>query len=101
MRLRDFPDVALVRPCQIGRGEASLRERRRLMNAVKLAVWVILPIVGLVLVGMLAIWAIHVVLSLLPYIIVGGLVVGVGAYLYRRAKRAVGSGSSGRRRIGA
>jgi len=71
------------------------------MNAVKLAAWLILPVVGLVLVGMLAIWVIHLVLGLLSYIIVGALVVGAGVYLYRRARRAVGSGSSGRRRIGA
>jgi hypothetical protein len=71
------------------------------MNAVKLAAWLILPVVGLVLVGMLAIWAIHLVLGLLSYIIVGALVVGAGVYLYRRARRAVGSGGSGRRRIGA
>jgi hypothetical protein len=71
------------------------------MNAVKLAAWVLLPVVGLVLVGMLAIWAIHVVLGLLWYIIVGALVAGAGLYLYRRAKRAVRSGTSGRGRIGA
>jgi hypothetical protein len=71
------------------------------MNAVKFAAWLILPVVGLVLVGMLAIWAIHVVLGLLSYIIVGALVVGAGVYLYRRARRAIGSGASGRRRIGA
>jgi hypothetical protein len=71
------------------------------MNAVKLAAWVVLPIIGLVLVGMLAIWAIHVVLGLLSYIIVGALVVGGGLYLYRRARRAVRSGPSGRGRIGA
>ena len=69
------------------------------MNAVKLAAWLILPVVGLVVVGMLAIWAIHLVLGLLSYIIVGALVVGAGVYLYRRARRAVGPGASGRRRI--
>ena len=71
------------------------------MNAVKLVAWLILPVVGLVLVGMLAIWAIHAILGLLSYIIVGALVVGAGAYLYRRTRRAVGSGTNGRRRIGA
>jgi hypothetical protein len=70
------------------------------MNGLKLAAWLVLPVVGLVLVGMLAIWAIHVVLGLLSYIIVGALVVGAGFYLYRRAQRAVRSGASGRRRIG-
>jgi len=71
------------------------------MNAVKLAAWLILPVVGLVLLGMLAVWAIHLVLGLLSYIIVGALVVGAGVYLYRRARRAVLAGASGRRRIGA
>ena len=71
------------------------------MNAVKLVAWLALPIVGLVLVGMLAIWAIHAILGLLSYIIVGALVVGAGAYLYRRARRAVKPGPGGRRRIGA
>jgi uncharacterized protein DUF5326 len=70
------------------------------MNAVKLAAWVILPIVGLVLVGMLVIWVIHTILGLLGYIIVGALVVGGGMYLFRRAKRSVG-GTSSRRKIGA
>jgi hypothetical protein len=71
------------------------------MNAVKLAAWLVLPVVGLVLVGMLAIWAIHAILGLLSYIIVGALVVGAGTYLYRRARRAVRPGTGGRPRIGA
>jgi hypothetical protein len=82
-------------------GGALLLGRRRQMNAVRFAAWLILPVVGLVLVGMLAIWAIHAILGLLSYIIVGALVVAAGAYLYRRARRAVGSRASGRRRIGA
>jgi hypothetical protein len=71
------------------------------MNAVKLVAWLVVPLVGLVLIGMLAIWAIHAILGLLSYIIVGALVVGAGMYLYRRARRAVRSGSNDRRRIGA
>jgi hypothetical protein len=71
------------------------------MNAAKLLAWVVLPVVGLVLVGMLAIWVIHAILGFLSYIIVGALVVGGGLYLYRRVKRGVGPGTGGRRRIGA
>ena len=71
------------------------------MNAVKLVAWLVLPLVGLVLIGMLVIWAIHAILGLLSYIIVGAIVVGIGMYLYRRAKRAVRPGTNDRRRIGA
>jgi hypothetical protein len=60
------------------------------MNAVKLLAWLVLPVVGLILVGMLAIWVFHLILGLLFYIVVGALVVGGGMYLYRRAKRALG-----------
>ena len=70
------------------------------MNAAKLLAWLVLPLVGLVLVGMLAIWVIHAILGLLGYIIVGALVVGGGLYLFRRAKRSIG-GTRNRRGIGA
>lgn len=69
------------------------------MNAAKLLAWVLLPVVGLVVVWMLAIWVLHALLGLLTYIIVGALVVGGVAYLYRRTKRAVGPGTRTRRRI--
>jgi hypothetical protein len=61
----------------------------------------VLPVIGLVLVGMLAVWVFHAIVRLLFYIAVGALVVGGGAYLYRRAKRAVGPGTRTRRRIDA
>jgi hypothetical protein len=69
------------------------------MNAAKLLAWLLLPIAGLVLVGALAVWVFHALLQLVFYIIVGALVVGGGAYLYGRARRAIGPGSRGRRRI--
>jgi hypothetical protein len=69
------------------------------MNAAKLLAWLVLPVVGLVLAGMLAIWLFHAILGLLFYLIVGALVVGGGAYLYHRAKRAIGSGAGARRQI--
>ena len=59
----------------------------------------LLPIAGLVLVGALAVWVFHALLHLVFYIIVGALVVGGGAYLYGRARRAIGPGSRNRRRI--
>jgi hypothetical protein len=71
------------------------------MNAAKLLAWLVLPVVGLVIAGMLAIWVLHMILGLFTYIIVGALVVGGGVYLYRRAKRAVGPGTRTRRRIDA
>jgi hypothetical protein len=69
------------------------------MNAAKLLAWLVLPIVGLVFVGMLAVWAFHAIMGMLVYIIVGALVVGGGVYLYGRAKRAIGPGTRARRRI--
>ncbi len=69
------------------------------MNAVKLLAWLVLPVVGLVVVGMLAVWVLQSLLGLLSYLIVGALVVGGGAYLYHRAKRAIGPGTRTQRRI--
>jgi len=68
------------------------------MNAAKLLAWLLLPIAGLVIAGMLAIWLFH---ALFFYLIVGALVVGGGAFIYRRAKRAIGPGTRTRRRIDA
>jgi hypothetical protein len=69
------------------------------MNAARLLAWLVLPIVGLVLAGMLAMWLLHAVLGLLVYVLAGALVVGGGAYLYYRTKRAIGPGTRARRRI--
>ena len=71
------------------------------MNAAKLLAWLVLPVVGLILAGMLAIWVFHALLGLVFYVIVGALVVGGGLYLYGRARRAVGPGTRTRRRIDA
>jgi len=49
----------------------------------------LLFVVGLVVVGMIAVWAIGAIIHLAFYIIVGALVVGGGVYLYGRAKRAI------------
>lgn len=52
----------------------------------------LLFLVGLVVVGMVAVWAIGALAHLIFYIIVGALVVGGGYYLYGRAKRAIRGG---------
>jgi len=69
------------------------------MNTARVVAWVVLPLVGLVVVGALAIWLFKVLLGLVVYLIVGALVVGGGVYLYRRARRAVGPGTRTRLRI--
>lgn len=69
------------------------------MNTARLLAWLILPVVGLVLLGTLAVWLFKALLGLGFYLVVGALVVGGGMYLYRRAKRAVQPGSRNRRRI--
>jgi hypothetical protein len=69
------------------------------MNAARLVAWLILPVVGLVVAGMVAIWLVHALLGLVVYAIVGAVVVGGGVYLYHRTKRAIGPGTRTRRRI--
>jgi hypothetical protein len=69
------------------------------MNTARLLAWILLPLVGLVLLGTLAIWLVKALLGIAAYLIVGALVVGGGVYLYRRARRAVGPGTRNRRRI--
>jgi hypothetical protein len=69
------------------------------MNTARLIAWLLLPIVGLVLVGALAVWVFHALLSLVFYLVIGALVVGGGVYLYGRARRAIGPGTRNRRRI--
>ena len=70
------------------------------MNA-KFLAWLLLPVVGLVVAGMVAIWLLHFLLGVLAYVLVGALVVGGGMYLYGRAKRAVAPGTRARRRLDA
>ena len=69
------------------------------MNTGRLLAWVVLPLVGLVVAGVLAIALFKALLGLAFYLIVGALVVGGGLYLYQRAKRAIGPGTRTRRRI--
>jgi hypothetical protein len=71
------------------------------MNTAKLIAWLVLPIVGLVALGALAIWLFQALMGVLLYLIVGIAVAGGGAYLYQRAKRAVGPGTRTRMRLDA
>jgi len=69
------------------------------MNTAKLLGWLVLPLVGLVVAGVLAVWLFKALLSLAFYLVVGAAAVGGGVYLYQRAKRAVGPGTRTGRRI--
>ncbi|MER7283699.1 hypothetical protein ABT369_55710 [Dactylosporangium sp. NPDC000244] len=55
-------------------------------------------VVGLFVVGAIAVWVFHALLSVLGYLIVGVLVVGGGLWLYAKAKRGLG-GSRNQRRL--
>lgn len=72
------------------------------MNAAKLIALLVLPIVGLVLLGMVAVWAVGWLFDGgLFYLLVGALVAGGGAYLYHRTKRALAPGTRARLRLDA
>jgi hypothetical protein len=71
------------------------------MNTAKLIAWLVLPIVGLVALGALAIWLFQALMGVLLYLIVGVAVAAGGAYLYQRARRAVGPGTRTRLRLDA
>jgi hypothetical protein len=71
------------------------------MNTVKLIAWLVLPIVGLVALGALAIWLFQALMGVLLYLVVGIAVAAGGAYLYQRTKRAVGPGTRSRMRLDA
>jgi hypothetical protein len=71
------------------------------MNAAKLFGLLILPLVGLVVVGILAIWAFKAILGMLVYLAVGAGVVVGGMYIYSKAKKAVGPGTRTRYRLDA
>ena len=71
------------------------------MNTAKLIAWLVLPIVGLVALGALAIWLFQALMGVLLYLVVGIAVAAGGAYLYHRAKRAIGPGTRTRMRLDA
>jgi energy-converting hydrogenase Eha subunit G len=68
------------------------------MNA-KLVAWLVLPVVGLIVAGWLALLLLKALLGVVVYLLVGAAVVGGGVYLYRRTKRAIGPHSRAARRI--
>jgi len=70
------------------------------MNA-KLLMWLLLPVAGLVVAGMLAFWVLSHLLGFLAYVLVGAVVVGGGVYLYGKARRALAPGTRARARIDA
>jgi hypothetical protein len=61
--------------------------------------YLIATIVGVVVVGWVAVAVLHALLGGLTYLIVGAVVVGGGVWLYGRAKRSVGPGTRTRNRI--
>jgi hypothetical protein len=56
-------------------------------------------IVGLIVVGWVAIALLHALLGGLTYLIVGAAVIGGGIWLYGRAKRSLAPGTRTQRRI--
>ena len=71
------------------------------MNVGRVLAWIVLPLVGLAVVGALAVWLFKALLGFAFYILVGAVVVGGGMYVYGRAKRALGPGTRARRRLDA
>ncbi|MGC9669880.1 DUF5326 family protein [Planosporangium sp. 12N6] len=69
------------------------------MNTARLVAWLVLPVVGLVVLGMAAIWLFKALFGLAFYLLVGLAVVGGAMYLYRRVRRSVEPGTRNRRRI--
>jgi hypothetical protein len=56
-------------------------------------------IVGVIVVGWVAIALLHALLGGLTYLIVGAVVIGGGIWLYGRAKRSLAPGTRSQRRI--
>jgi hypothetical protein len=68
------------------------------MNA-KLLLWLVLPVVGLLVAGWLAVLLLKALLGIAVYLIIGAAVVGGGYYLYRRTRRGISSDTRTARRI--
>jgi hypothetical protein len=56
-------------------------------------------LVGLYVAGAIAIWLFNALLTAIVYLAVGAAVIGGGAYLYYRAKKAIAPGTRARRRL--
>jgi hypothetical protein len=55
----------------------------------------VLVVVGLFVVGAIGWWLLHLIIGAFFYILLGALIVGVGVYLYGRAKKAITGGGRG------
>jgi hypothetical protein len=67
----------------------------------RLLAWTVAAVVGLALVGVLALALFKALIGMLFYIVVGAIVVGGGMYLYGRTRRALSPDSRARRRLDA
>jgi hypothetical protein len=67
----------------------------------RLLLGIVAALLALVVVGVLALKVFSALLGVFFYLLVGAAVVGGGAYLYYRAKRAVGPGTRTRNRLDA
>lgn len=56
-------------------------------------------VVGLFVVGAIAVWLFHALLGALFYLIVGALVVGGAIWLYGKTRRGLSGGSRNQRRL--
>jgi hypothetical protein len=65
----------------------------------KAIAYLVAMIVGVVVVGWIAIAVLHALLGGLTYLIVGAVVIGGGVWLYSRAKRSLAPGTRTQRRI--
>jgi predicted membrane channel-forming protein YqfA (hemolysin III family) len=70
------------------------------MNA-RLLAWLLLPVVGLVVVGWLALWLLGHILGLFLYALIGVLVVAGAVYVVGATRRALSPGTRARRRLDA
>jgi hypothetical protein len=65
----------------------------------KAVAYAVAMIVGVIVVGWVAVALLHALLGGLTYLIVGAVVVGGGVWLYGRAKRSLAPGTRSQRRI--
>ena len=62
----------------------------------RLLAWIVLPVVGLIIVGWIAVKLLAVLFGWVIYLALGAAVVAGAVYLYGKAKKALGRGSSHR-----
>jgi hypothetical protein len=67
----------------------------------RLIAWTALLVVAVIAVGVVAIAVLNALLGAIGYLIAGALVIGGGAYLYSRGKRALTKGTRTRNRLDA